>query len=79
MKPEEIVALIKRRNAELIADDKEGVTQSSIADKLGLRQSAVNQVVHKNQASEKIKVAVYDVVKRYTDEPFEKFWDRKDR
>ena len=79
MKPEGIVALIKRRDKELKADDKKGVTQSSIADKLGVRQSAVNQVIHKNQASAQIKVEVYDVVRRYTDEPFEKFWDRKDR
>ena len=79
MKPEMMVSLIKKKDRELKAKDEDGVTQSSIADKLGVRQSAVNQVIHKNQTSSRIQVEVYGILKEYTDESLDEFWSRKDR
>ena len=64
MNSEEINELLK----------KAGVTQADVADNLvpPVRQSAVNQVIHKKQTSKRIQVAICDVIKR----PFEEVWAR---
>ncbi|MCK5609440.1 hypothetical protein KAR91_46635 [Candidatus Pacearchaeota archaeon] len=63
MKPERIVELIKQKDKELKDNGHEsGVTQSSIADELGLRQPAVNQVIHKRQTSRRIQDKICEVI-----------------
>ena len=62
MKPERIVELIKLKDKELRDKDQAGVTQSSIADELGLRQPAVNQVIHKRQTSRRIQDKICEVI-----------------
>ena len=51
-----------------------GVTQAEVADNLvpPVRQSAVNQVIHKKQTSKRIQEAICSVIKR----PFEEVWAR---
>ena len=78
MKPEGIVEIIKRKNKILTDSGCVGITQSSIADEIGRRQSGVNQVIHKKQTSKLIKTAIYEHVKDLTKETFEEFWDKKD-
>jgi len=51
-----------------------GVTQADVADNLEppVRQSAVNQVIHKKQTSKRIQIAICEVIKK----PFEEVWAR---
>ena len=51
-----------------------GVTQADVADNLEppVRQSAVNQVIHKKQTSRRIQDAICDIIKK----PFEEVWVR---
>ena len=53
---------------KLLEDEK--VTQASIADSLGLRPSTVNQVIHGRQTSNRIQMAICEVIKR----PFDEVW-----
>ena len=51
---------------------EKGVTQADVADNLEppVRQSAVNQVIHKKQTSRRIQDAICDIIKK----PFEEVW-----
>ena len=53
---------------------EKGVTQADVADNLvpPVRQSAVNQVIHKKQTSKRIQDAICVVI----DKPFEEVWAR---
>lgn len=51
---------------------EKGVTQADVADNLvpPVRQSAVNQVIHKKQTSRRIQDAICEVIEK----PFEEVW-----
>lgn len=51
---------------------EKGVTQAGIADNLvpPVRQSAVNQVIHKKQTSKRIQEAICKVIEK----PFDEVW-----
>ena len=56
-----------------------GVTQADIADNLEptpVRQSAVNQVIHRKQTSKRIQVAIFDVANTVRRVTFEDIWGR---
>ncbi len=61
-------------NAEKINEllKEKGVTQADVADNLTppVRQSAVNQVIHKKQTSRRIQDAICEVIEK----PFEEVW-----
>ena len=40
------------------------ITQTSIADELGVRQPAVNQVIHKRQTSRRIQEAICKAISK---------------
>ena len=62
MEPEKIKELLK----------VSGVTQANIADELEppVRQSAVNQVIHKRQTSKRIQKRICEIIGK----PFEEVW-----
>lgn len=41
---------------------EKGVTQTMVADELGVRQPAVNQVIHKRQTSKRIQDYICEVI-----------------
>ena len=48
------------------------VTQTAIADELGIRQPAVNQVIHKRQTSRRIQDCICEKI----DRSFEEVWKK---
>jgi len=67
-----------KENAKEINDilKKLEITQSDIADNLvpSVRQSAVNQVIHRKQTSKRIRDAVYDIVGKDIGRSFDDVW-----
>ena len=70
-----------KENAKQINDilKRINVTQSDIADNLvpPVRQSAVNQVIHRKQTSKRIRIAVYEHVGKYIGRSFEEVWPQQ--
>ncbi len=52
--------------------EEKGVTQTQIADGLGVRQPAVSQVVHKRQTSRRIQDKICEVLELSFDEVWKK-------
>jgi len=57
-----IIELLREKN----------VTQVSIADELGVRQPAVNQVIHKRQTSKRNQDKICEKINR----PFDEVWKK---